>query len=401
MRFRRSLVAFLSLLPLSLGVGCGETDDTPDRPSVEAIILEPELTVGLVEGDSVYLFGDIRTVAVDTSGRIYVGDRIGATVRAYDEFGRYLMRIAREGEGPGEISGWPADITTGPDDKLYLRDGTRITTFAPREPGGIADSVAATWPLPGYGNLSSTRSRVGESGEYYYPNYLFRTDEHPRFFYLPFRGGALTEDTLEVPPYRGLSTRRRAFYRTGPGGGRLLDGLSHVPFAPVPVWDMTPAGTILSSDGAENELIESSMDGDTIRVIRIPVGGSGAIPVGEREDSARALQDRLDSIPVAIDEVLGMGEGVREGRLPVNLPPVLGLYVGADGSIWVERWPAEGEGDSRTFDILEMDGSFRARVVLRAPLSRDPPPFFGSRYVVGVVTDPETGVQRVVRFSIR
>jgi len=400
MKARRFVVAFSFFAMLSLASGCSGTGDSPGGSPLESTIFDPDVTIGLIEGDSVYLFGDIWSVAVDIVGRVYVGDRIGATVRAYDGSGQYLKRIARGGGGPGEISGWPADITTSSDGRLYVRDGLRITVFAPNEPGGVADSVEAAWPLPGYGNLSSTRSRVGQAGVYYYPNYLFRDEELPRFFYLPFRDGVPTGDTLEVPPYPGLSGRRRASYRIGPGSGRLLDGLSHVPFAPLPAWDVTHAGTILSSDGARYELIETAQGGDTVRVIEGPAGGLVEIPGAERADSARALDARLDTLPVPIDDVLGLGEGVRERRLPTTLPPILGIHVAADRSIWVERWPAEGEGQSRFFDILDEDGRFRARVVLRAPLARDPAPFFGARYVVGVVTDSETGVERVVRFTI-
>ena len=398
-RSPRSAIVILSLVLLPLANGCVPESEAPGRSSSEAVTLNPDLTVGLIEGDSTYLFGDIWTVAVDPLGRVYVGDRIGATVRVYDPTGQFLVQIAREGGGPGEISGWPADLTLDPEGRLYVRDGSRITVFLPSVPGGVADSVAAIWRLPGHGNLSATRSRAGIVGEYYYPSYLFMYDEHPRFFYLPFRDGSVSSDTLEVPSYPGLSGRRPAFYRPGAGGGWILSGLSYVPFAPLPVWDVTPSGTILSSDGATNELIETTARGDTIRVFELPSAGPLAIPDGERADSARALDARLDSLP-RIDDVVGLGEGVRERRLPATLPPVTGLHVASDRSIWVERWPAEGEGQSRFYDILDDDGRFRARVILRAPLVRDPPPFFGSNYVVGVVVDPETEVERVVRFAL-
>lgn len=396
----RSATVLLALVLFLLPTGCVSESGTSERTSLGAVSLDPDLTVGLIEGDSTYLFGDIRTVAVDRRGRVYVGDRIGASVRAYDPTGTYLGEIAREGEGPGEITGWPADLTLDSGGRLYIRDATRITVFSPTVPGGAADSVTAIWRLPGYGNLSSTRSRAGDAGEYYYPSYLFMQDEHPRFFYLPFREGSVSNDTLEVPPYPGLTGWRQASYRTGPGGGRLLPGLSYVPFAPLPVWDVTPMGTVISSDGAANELVETAANGDTVRVIALPPIGDLTVPEGERADSARALGARLDSLAVPIDDVIGLGEGVRERRLPETIPPVIGIHVGSDRSIWVERWPAEGEGGSRLYDVLDEDGNWKLRIILRAPLVRDPPPFFGGNYVVGVVVDPETEVERVVRFAL-
>jgi hypothetical protein len=394
--YRLARLAMLGVLAGS----CNSADRSADSSAAQIPSLEPDVEIGLVEGDSAYLFGDIVSVAVDGSGRMYVGDRIGATVRAYDGSGRHLKRIAREGRGPGEIYGWPADVTVTPDGQVYVRDGSRITVFVPSEPGGIADSVAAVWTLPGYGNLSSTRSRISRSGEYLYPSYLFLNDVPPRYFYLPFRDGVPTGDTLEVPTYDGLKGLRRASYQVSANSGRLLTGLSHVPFAPLPVWDVTSAGTLLSSDGNTYAFIETDLRGDTLRTITGPEGSDIEIPAPERADSAHALAERLDTLPVPIDDVIGLGDGVREQRLPTRLPPLIGLYVSTDGSIWVERWPGEGHGQSRFYDHLDPDGRLITQIELRAPLSRDPPPFFGTDHVVGVVVDPETGVERIVRFNL-
>jgi hypothetical protein len=387
-------------LALTLLIAACDATNQPQEGPDDRVTIEPDLTIGLIEGDSAYLFGDIRSVAVDTAGRVYVGDRIGANIRVYDFDGRFVKRIAREGRGPGEIYGWPADITFGADGRLYVRDGAGITVFAPSQPGGIADSVAATWRLPDLGNLASTRSRVSDSRAYMYPGYLFRQDELPRYFYLPFRDGVPTGDTIEVPSYRLLASRRRAMYRLGATDGRLMDGLSHVPFAATPVWDVTRSGTIISSDATRYELIETNADGDTLRVIQGPATPPRPVPAAEKLDSARALAARLDSVPVPLDQVIGLGEGVREQRLPERLPALIALHVAIDGAIWVEQWPLEGRGSSRFYDVISPDGRLRARVSLDAPLAQDPPPFFGARFVVGVVTDPDTGVERVVRFTL-
>jgi len=399
-RSLQAIAALLSAMVLSLLAACVASEHSTPPEVGELLLVDPDVTIGLVEGDSAYLFGNVVSVALDEQGRIYVGDRIGATVRVYDSSGQYVKRIAREGQGPGEIYGWPADVTSGPRGRIYVRDGSRITVFAPAVLGEVADSVAEIWSLPGRGNLLSTRSRVSEAGEYYYPRYLFRDGEPPRFFYLPFRDGSPTGDTLEVPAYPGLAALRTASYRTGPRGGRLLPGLSHVPFAPLPVWDVTPAGTILSSSGSEYALLETNVNGDTLRVMTGPTSRAVEISASERADSARALGARLDTLPVPFDEVVDLGAGVRERRLPTILPPLIGVHVAADGSIWVERWPAESQAQSRFFDVLDSDGRLRTRIVLRAPLVRDPPPFFAAQYVVGVIRDSDTGVERIVRFTL-
>ena len=82
-RRRCSFVRGPALALLLLVCACDAKNELPQGAD-ERITNKPDLTIGLIEGDSAYLFGDIRSVAVDTAGRIYVGDRIGANIRVYD-----------------------------------------------------------------------------------------------------------------------------------------------------------------------------------------------------------------------------------------------------------------------------------------------------------------------------
>ncbi len=380
-------------------MGCVADPAPSDGRLDEAFPFSPDVTIGLIEGDSAYLFGNITSVAVDSAGRVYAADRMGATIRVYDASGKYLAQLARAGEGPGEISGWPADLTFDAIGRLYVRDGRRVTVFARRQSAGLPDSVAAIWPLPGWGNLASTRSRFNGSGDYYYPAELHWGNQPPRFFYLPFRNGKPTGDSLEVPSYPNITYRDEASVPMG-ANARMVYGLSHVPFAALPSWDVTNAGTLLSSDGNDYALIETNLNGDTLRTIHGPAAAPRTIPAEERADSARALESRLEALSVPIDRVMHLGPGVREGQLPRTLPAVIGINVAMDGSVWVEQWPQEGDAGFRYYDVLDPDGRFLRRVVLKAPLVQDPPPFFGTRHVVGVIRDPETAVERVVRFAI-
>lgn len=373
-------------------------NDHDDTPPI--IVLDPSVVIGEIEGDPAYLFGDVRAVAVDDGGRIYVGDRIGASIRAYSASGKFIAQLAREGQGPGEIEGWPADMTFGPDGNLYVRDASRVIVFASSAAADVPDSVASTWRVPGYGNLTYSRSRVGDDHTYYYPNGSFRIGERPRFFYQLFRGRDVLGDTLEVPFHEGMEGQRTAFYRLGPSGGRMVHGLSRVPFAAVPTWDVSHAGTILSSDGLGAALVETGLAGDTLRIMRLDSAAPRLVPPRERADSLKALNARIDSLPVPLDQVINLGKDVADRRLPEILPAVVAVHIAAGGLVWVERWPPEGAGDSRVYDVFEATGEHRASVTLRAPLVAEPLPFFGRRAVVGVVRDAVTDVDRVVGFSL-
>jgi len=385
---------------LLLAFGHGPQPARQGAGAAPELVLDPVALIGRVEGDPAYMFGDIRSVAVDDSGNVYVGDRIETSVRAYSADGTYIERVAREGHGPGEITGWPSNLTFGPGGRLYTRDATRITVFAPSGRTGLADSVATDWLVPGYGNLTSQRSRVGDDGAYYYPDGAYYVDRPSRFFYQVFRAGKRTADTLEVPHYDGAEARHTAFVRLGPRDGRMVQGLSHVPFAPIPTWDVTQRGTVLSTDGASGRLLETDLHGDTVRVLTPDGVEPRRIQPGERTDSLKALEARIDSLPVTLDKVVNLGRNAADRRLPELVPAIVSLRIATGGRIWVERWPAPGTGRTRSYDVYDATGAHLASITLRAPLVTDPPPFFGRNDVVGVTTDPETGSNFVTVFEL-
>lgn len=406
------IAAIALLLPLL--ATCGDSQSTTDRDAQwleewesasDIVYLDPAQIVGEVSGDQEYLFGSVTSIATDRDGRIYVGDGIGATVRAFDRDASFLAWVAREGGGPGEILQSPADLHLGFDGRLYVRDGARVTVFSRRAGGAIADSVVEIWST-GMGNLTSSRSAMDRTGRYFYPGGHWPREGSPRFFYISYTDGQEDGDTLEVPGYEGLRGLRPAFYSLG-GDGLLLRGLNRVPFSAVPVWHVTAEGTLLSSDGMSSQLVETDLTGDTLRVLRLAGRRSRSIPSSERSDSLGALEDRIAeaeeriaSFGGRLRDVVGLGEGVLEHNLPDSLPSIIGLTVAQDGSIWVERWPPEGRDDSRYYDVFDSSGRFQKSVVLRAPLVRDPSPWFGERSIAGILRHADTGVERVVRFDV-
>lgn len=386
-------------LLLVLG-GCGEPDATSRGGGIDGVPAEVALTIGVVEGAPEYQFGAITSVAADGAGRIYVADRIGDPIRVYDgETGAFVARIGEQGSGPGEYE-WPADLSFDSEGRLYVRDAQRITLLAPRSDGALPDSVVATWRIPGYGNTSSTRSASDATGRYYYPGYLFRRDDPPRHFYLIYPGGEHEGDTLRVPQHATLTGSRSAFYMVSEGTGRMVRGLSHAPFEPVASWTITGRGTVVSGDGTEYVLVETDARGDTVGRIEGPRPAGRSVGANERADSLVALEARIDSLPVPLREVQGVAPSVTERRLPDRVPAYLSVHAATNGELWVEQWPAEGASDRRAFDVFREDGRFRGTVTLPVPLLSDPPPYITPGALYGVVRDPDTEVERVVKLTV-
>lgn len=388
----------LTLL-LVVVISCEEGSPPADGPLIsfsDTIAATVVAEIGQLEGEADYLFGDVQAIAADESGRIFVADGIGSTIRAYDADGRFLALIGREGSGPGEFEA-PADVTFGPDGRFFVRDASRITVLAPAASGALADSVVATWAIGTYGNLRSTRSRVDAYGRYLYPKDMLR-DTLPHF-YVPFVDGVETADTIAVPSYPTMSRSEVAFYRTSARGGRIVDGLAAAPFAAIPAWDVTREATVISGDAESYVLYETDAAGDTVRVIRGPADRR-AVPERDLADSLAALRARVDSLPVPLAQVENLDPDIRDQRWPEVLPAYTGVHYGESGHIWVAQWPPVERPDHRLYHVFGRNGEPVAVVLLPAPLVRDTPPFFTDSMVYGVVRDPDTGVERVVALRL-
>jgi hypothetical protein len=395
MGYRKAGVLWLLLLSL---MGCSEQEtQSADSTSSDVVTAVLKAQIGAIEGAEEYLFGDITSVASDVEGRIYIADRIGSSVRVFDSTGAHLAWLGTEGEGPGEYQ-WPNDLAFDVNGHLVVRDANRLTVLGTSGDSGLPDSVVQTIRLPGYANLSSRRARAGED-LYYYPDYLLRRGEPERYFYLVFDSTAFTGDTVHVPPLETLQNSRSAFYMVSQGSGRMVYGLNRAPFEPYASWDITSDGHVLSTTGLDYGIVETDQGGDTIRMISGP-GARRAVPPGEKEDSAAALQERLDSLPVPLDDVQGVSRQVREGTLPDSLPVTTALHVSNDGKIWVGRWPLEGAGAQAVFDVFTRSGEYERTVVVPADVLTDPPPFLSDRLIVGVVRDPVTEVESVLVFVL-
>jgi hypothetical protein len=388
-----------SVLLLAL-LACGDSREAGPPPSATAsAVAELATTIGVLDGPEEYLFGDVSAVAADTAGRIYVADLISSTVRVYDASGAFLAQIGRQGAGPGEFTK-PYDMTFGPDGRLYVREAYRISVLA-TSAAGVPDSLVAVMPHEGYPYHSARRGAVDTAGRYYDPNYRYpshSTGLPPQYVYRIHSPGSLEADSLRVPEYHNIRATRRAYYMVTESSGRLVRGLSHAPFEPVPSWVVTPRGTILGGDGERYDLFETDARGDTVRTITGPRPRQ-AVPEAAMRDSAAALAARLDTLPVPLPRLLGASDAVRARELPDSLPAFVGVHLGEDGRIWVEQWPPRS--DARHFDVLAPNGELEESVEFSVPLLREPPPWFARDAIYGVVQDTATGIERVVKLAIR
>jgi hypothetical protein len=129
------LVPFLSSLVLIFSaLGCLKKEHSKE------LSLEKTLIIGSESGDQRYVFTDIRHVALDSEGNIYVLDRGSYRIIEFDPKGNYLRSVEiRKGQGPEEVS-LILGIAVTDKGKIFALDGNKIKILVFDEGGNFVES---------------------------------------------------------------------------------------------------------------------------------------------------------------------------------------------------------------------------------------------------------------------
>ncbi len=338
--------------------------------------LELTATIGRATGDERYLFGDVRDLAVDGMGRVWVLDNQSRELRVFGSAGDHVRSIGGDGEGPGEFrnpNGIARDPTTR---RMWVVDPatSRYTVF---------DTA---------GELVETRPRDATGWGYRWPG---RFDREGRLFDFmiaggpadPFRGVVVRSsagqalDTVHPP----ASVRDRAFFRIERANGRTV---RPVPYSAYGDWTISRDGTLWATPGDPYRLLELIVGGDTARIL-------------EREHSPVSVTEtELDSIRREYGEEFGEAAAqVDFSRIPGEKPAVRAVFVTRDGRVWALPYGRRGE-TGRLADVFTPDGRYLGRLELPVRLRWSVPPVGTGDALYGVRRDPATGVDQVVRIAI-
>ena len=345
-------------------VDAGEVLPAERAPEVPAA--RRVFSVGSVDGDERYLFGQIADVATSAGGdTVYVLDRMERRIKAFDAAGEFLFDFGRGGDGPGEYQS-PSSLVTLPwNGRLAVWDyeQQRLTVLTPQ--GQVVETLR---PLP-----------EGKQG-------VVRTGQRLR----AYRDGFVIEvrsDPLTVPPsrQRGYLVRLDTL---GQARDTVLDfaiptieaeqrtygtsGTSHhwsAPphLSPRPTWDAFPDGSVAFVPGGMYEVYRVGADGAVRRIAR--PWEPRAITRRERVINLRETQERGGygaQIPMLLLE------GVNRKYYAATRPALSGALALEDGSVAARRFDMEDEweGRSRTWDEYAPAGAPRGS--LRYPVGFEP-----------------------------
>jgi hypothetical protein len=368
--------------------------------------LEPEVRIGVFEGEDHYMLGDVRSIAVAPDGSIYAMDTQVPALRKYGADGGYVATLGREGEGPGEYRGPDGGLAVLEDGRVVLRDprNGRLQVYA-------ADGVAvATWPIRG--NFNTSNPLVVDTTGRVYTQILL----DPEASVMDWKMGLVAidgatgqpVDTVAAPTWEYEAPRLVA-QRTSDDG--TSTSVNSVPFSPTKTWTFSPLGYMVGGVSSRYAVDQYRPDGTVLRIERVhePVTVQG----GERSN-----REEITRWSMRQTQPDWSWNGP---SIPDEKPPFRELYVGQEGRLWVllhqpgERIPENeileadpGDPNARparrwrepvAFDVFEPDGRYLGMVTAPSGFSTNPTPVFGRDHVWAVVRD-ELDVQYITRFRI-
>jgi hypothetical protein len=364
--------------------------------------LIPEVAIGEADGPDESLLGQVTSLAVASTGEIYLVDGQVPALRKYAPDGSYLMTLGREGSGPGEYRRPDGGLAVLSDGRVVLRDpgNGRFAIYAPDgsplgEWSGLRSGFNTSNPVVlGFDDAIHTMVLLNADlppWEWIYGMARFSPNGEPG-------------DTVVVPGHEF----DKPMVRAQSGGNSTSRG---VPFSADHHWAMLPS--------------------------RAPVTGiatSYQFTIHEAGRLRRIVRDNWTAVQVQRDEgeerERAITEGMREDfpgwtwngpPIPASKPAYTDIMGAQDGRIWVlvptpgvpfrtEAETAAAELESKrpelryrervAFDVFEPDGRFLGHV--RAPdgFRTSPQPIFRGDQVWAVTEDPESGIPQVVRYRV-
>jgi hypothetical protein len=339
----------------SAGVAIAENHLGPENDQVVwRLSEEPHLEIGVRDGPVEYQFSDIFAVHRGADGRIVVGERSdpAGMIRFYDPEGRFLHRVGRQGDGPGEFR-LPSGLWPYRGDSIAVWDGMarRLSVLGPEGEVGRTTPLAIPSDNPPAPEgmrsmeMGSIRAPFPDGSFFVAPGRLMRVGSEPIHYehrYLRLSPDGEVLDT--VGPFPQPEPREGVTLPTGrrlapfPGSrARLVHG------------DRVVAG--VGDRGYELGIYR--MDGSLERLVRVrgrerPVTGEmrEAYRTWEREQATTEEGRR------AIEAALG------EVRFPEALPTYLAVLVrvDAEGHLWVPEYRLAWDEGPIRWDILDPEG---------------------------------------------
>ncbi len=330
-RLCQAVAAALCLVVSACSTDSGQVSSTVGAPVIK---LERILSIGDEDDSDGIIFGSIfDLVAVDGTGRIFVGDRQDPKICAFTAEGELIATIGSKGEGPGEFNRL-SEINIGRGDTLYAFDITlaRISVF---DPASYDFAYAITISEDPAGNSPSEFTGVLDAG------IIVTYDEPPvpgtgyeeRFMsarLVSWAGNVREEPLAQVPSSEWM----------GVMSSNTLS-FSRKPYARAPIFRLGPEGHIYSGSSGALDIAISTAGGALLGNIAHPM------------EALSITQGEMDEYLENFSE--DMASRMRRADLHKTKPAYSTFRVDDEGRTWVRPTIADPEASTSMWLVLDTD----------------------------------------------
>jgi hypothetical protein len=309
--------------------------------------LEEDLALGGPRAEGDYAFGNIRSLAVDEEGSLYVLDEKNNRAQVFDASGKYLRTIGRKGQGPGDLD-YPLCLSVNrTSDELLVLQGFRRLSFF-RTGGSFVRQL----------NISdSYRAQIDSRGQIY----LLQQARS--------RTGAWSFDV-----------RKLSMLGTDLGVVASVPGQGYTgkidPFFPYSYFQVDRSDNLVYGDSRSYEILFFEPSGKLFRRL---TRAYSPIPVNEEERTRE-----LDKTPREVRSNL---------VFPKYHPAFAGFFLSDTGHLFV-RTEEGAEGGHVVYDIFDAEG----RYVSRIPLKPSGNMILNGKYYA--TEEDEDGYQYIKRYNV-
>jgi hypothetical protein len=344
-----------------------------ERDAGWTVASEPELSVGVVEGDDVYQLFRIQGAAQLGDGTLVVVNGGTQELRFYDPAGRHVRTVGGRGAGPGEFQ-FPRLVAARPDSFVVSDMGNNRYTFHDAS-GAVSRSVTPT------GFVSSTHGWLGGDRVLVSRNSASAGLDTPEgvmpnhtTFTVADIGTGTTSIVAELPGERVFMAN------TG----------SQISFTSVP-YDGRPSaaggeGGVYLTPGRIPEIHLYDSSGELVRIQRVL---RSPRPLSQAEFD-RTVATRVDQ---ASTPELKIEMRRRYDRMPTpeTIPEFSWLLIDDTGHLWARRF-----SDSTMWSVFDPAGHAVGTVTLPRGLGVQQ---IGADFILASRRD-DLGVEYVVRYAL-
>jgi len=334
-----------------------KTITNPDYPRDGRFVakLTQEMSCGEESGPDAAILNKPLELKVDDQGRVYVMDMGDVNIKVYDEQGRFLRTIGREGQGPGEFGGLAFfEMLSG--GRICVLDGMQSRVAILTTDGKFISS----FPIQGFHRAIASdgkdRLYLGKWAAAKEPDKLSTDFQEIAYITSIYRTDATGKDPVHLMDFLGESVMMKSAGGGGTvgmiGGGAMI------------VWNVDPRGTIY---GGCNETYSLSAYG----------------PDGKIE---YAFGRKFT--PLKNPRFKGMA-----GQKKTMPAFSRAIVFDEDGNLWIELSRAE-DAKGFVFDVFSPDGIYLKQVRIEQRIAQF------RKGKIYCIDRPEDGYPSIKRFRL-